>query len=199
MLVKQQTKKNNGQNYIIFYSRNLNLGETLLVSCFGTNSECRPYLPRVPVVRNYEDMDFLQGMTSRRLWAHVSQRVKYHCMAQLRLSPKKRFSAGGKALAENRAQHKLRPIILCCHWSRRMKNYFSLIRNHPGVQQPSASFQLFSLATFNTLMWFACQVSAQLQKSINPWICTEWLEKMSKFCTQSYDRKCQTSSWNLFK
>lgn len=175
MLVKQQIKKNNGRNYIIFYSRNLNLGETLSVSCFGTNSECRPYLPRVPVVGNYEDMDFLQGMTSRRFWAHVSQRVKYDCMAQLRVSPKKDLVPVAKHWQKT-AQHKPRPIILCCQWSRRIKNYFSLIRNHPGVQQPSASFQLFSLATFNALMWFACQVSAQLQQSIHPWICTEWLE-----------------------
>lgn len=31
-------------------------------------------------------MHFLQGMSRRRLQAHVSQKVKYHCMAQLRVS-----------------------------------------------------------------------------------------------------------------
>lgn len=90
-----------------------------------------------------------------------------------------RFSASCKALVENRAQHRPRAIILCWQWSWRIKNYFSLMRNDPEVQPPSALLQPFSLATFN----FACQVSAQLQQSINLRNNTERLEKTSEFCS----------------
>lgn len=53
-------------------------------------------------------MYFLQGKSSRKLQAHVPQRVKHHCMALLSVS----FQRDLVPVVENRAQHTRAHYIL---------------------------------------------------------------------------------------
>jgi len=71
----------------------------------------------VPIVGNYEDMHLLQGISSRRLQGRVFHRVKYHCMAQLRVSfPKDLVPvaiAGGKqSSAQTKSHYIMLPVVL---------------------------------------------------------------------------------------
>lgn len=77
-------------------------------------------------------------------------------MAQLSVTFPKSLVPVAKHRGENRGQHKSSTIVLCCQWSWRMKNDFSLIGNDAEIQPSSALFQPFSLANISPSMWFAC-------------------------------------------
>lgn len=134
----------------------------------STNSECRMYLPSMPLVGNHKDMQFLQATRNRRrLQAHAPQRVKNgHGTVQCNF-PNGLVSVAKHWWESEKIQQKQKNTISCCQGSWRTKNDLSGIRNNVEIQTPSALLQPFSLATFITSISFVSQVSAQLQQSIN--------------------------------
>lgn len=134
----------------------------------STNSECRMYLPSMPLVGNHKDMQFLQATRNRRrLQAHAPQRVKNgHGTVQCNF-PNGLASVAKHWWESEKIQQKQKNTISCCQGSWRTKNDLSGIRNDVEIQTPSALLQPFSLATFITSISFVSQVSAQLQQSIN--------------------------------